>query len=87
MMETVTVQVETDGDEQIVRLPEAFRFPGNKVTVRRGGQNGIVIEPVSRKMSREEIEAIFAKLRSYHDEPFMPEGREQPPMPDDDIDL
>jgi hypothetical protein len=26
----------------------------------------------------------WAKLDSYGDEPFMPQGREQPPMPTDD---
>ena len=44
---------------------------------------GVLLEPVT-KMSRAEIEAIFEELEKYRDIPFMPEGREQPPMPDDD---
>ena len=44
---------------------------------------GVLLEPVT-KMSWAEIEAIFEELEKYRDIPFMPEGREQPPMPDDD---
>ena len=86
MSETVTIPITMEGDSQVVRLPEAFRLPGSEATVRRS-ECGVVIEPVTRRMSREDIEAIFTRLRAYHDVPFMPDGREQPPMPDDDVDL
>jgi antitoxin VapB len=41
------------------------------------------LEPVER-MSEEEIRAIFAKLDTYRDIPFMEEGRQQPAIPPDD---
>ena len=86
MTETMTIPITMDGDEQVVRLPEEFRLSGTEVTLSRSGK-AVVIEPVKPKMSRDEFDAIMAKLRAYHDIPFMPEGREQPPMPEDDIDL
>ena len=36
------------------------------------------------KMTREEIEAVFDELETYEHIPFMPNGPEQPAMPDDD---
>jgi antitoxin VapB len=85
MSETGTAKLFMHGRSQAVRLPKEFRLPGTEVRVSRVGR-GVLLEPVT-KMSREEIEAIFERLRAFHDEPFMPDGREQPPMPDDDIDL
>jgi antitoxin VapB len=67
------------GRSQAVRLPKEFRLPGKEVRVRREGRN-VVLEPLEL-----DIDAWWAKLDSYRDEPFMPEGRQQPPMPDDDI--
>jgi hypothetical protein len=31
--------------------------------------------------NRHDVKAWFAKLDEYADEPFMPDGREHPPMP------
>ncbi len=70
------------GRSQAVRLPKEFRLPGKEVRVTHFGR-GVLLEPVTTPRSREEIRAWFAKLDSYLDEPFMPEGREQPPMPPD----
>lgn len=69
------------GRSQAVRLPKDFRFPGKEVTVRRFG-GGVLLEPV-----KFDVDAWFARLDSYRDIPFMEEGREQPPMPDDDDEL
>ena len=83
MPETMTIPITMDGDDQVVRLPEAFRLPSSEVRVRRSGAS-LLLEPVKPRMSRAEIEAIFAELEKYRDIPFMEDGREQPPMPDDD---
>jgi antitoxin VapB len=58
-----------------VRLPLAFRLPGDRVRVRRV-ENGILLEPVVT-----DINAWFAELERFVDVPFMEEGRGQPPVP------
>jgi len=70
------------GRSQAVRLPKEFRLPGKEVRVTHVGK-GVLLEPIARDIK--DIKAWFALLDSYLDEPFMPEGREQPPMPDDDV--
>ena len=65
------------GRSQAVRLPKAFQLPGTDGRVRRVG-NGILLEPIET-----DVQAWFAKLDRYRDVPFMEEGLEQPPMPDD----
>jgi antitoxin VapB len=64
------------GGSQAVRLPKEFRLPGTQVRVRRIGR-GVLLEPLDEPF---EVKAWFAKLDEYLDEPFMPEGREQPPL-------
>jgi antitoxin VapB len=64
-----------NGGSQAVRLPQEFRFSGNRVRVRRQG-NGVLIEPLY-----ENVKDWFAALDKYAHEPFMLEGRQQPPMP------
>ena len=63
------------GRSQAVRLPLAFRLPGDRVRVRRV-ESGIVLEPMVT-----DINAWFAELDRFADVPFMEEGRRQPPMP------
>lgn len=66
----------THGGSQAVRLPKAFRMPGTEVRVRRLGAR-VVLEPLApARVPWEEIDAMG-------DSPFMPAGREQPPMPAD----
>jgi antitoxin VapB len=65
------------GRSQAVRLPKEFRLPGTEVMIRRQGR-GILIEPVEQ-----DIRAWLAELDKYKDEPFMEDGRQQPPMPPD----
>jgi antitoxin VapB len=80
MAETGTAKIFKHGRSQAVRLPKEFRFPGTEVRVRRVGR-AVVLEPIGEPF---DIAAWWAKLDSYRDTPFMPEGREQPPMPVDD---
>ena len=63
------------GRSQAVRLPLAFRLPGDRVRVRRV-ETGILLEPMVT-----DIDAWFAALDRFIDVPFMEEGRQQPPMP------
>ena len=63
------------GRSQAVRLPMAFRLPGDRVRVRRVA-NGILLEPMVA-----DIDAWFAAMDRFTDVPFMEEGRQQPPMP------
>jgi antitoxin VapB len=79
MAETRTAKLFTHGRSQAVRLPKEFRLPGKEVRVRRAGR-GILLEPIET-----DVQAWFDRLDSYRDEPFMPEGRQQPPMPPPDV--
>ncbi len=65
------------GRSQAVRLPQAFRLPGDRVRVRRVGE-GILLEPIMT-----DIDAWFAELDRFADVPFMEDGRHPPPMPED----
>ena len=74
---TGTAKLFKHGRSQAVRLPKEFRMPGTQVRVRRIGR-GVLLEPVDVPF---DVKAWFGKLDEYLDEPFMPEGRQQPPMP------
>ena len=63
------------GRSQAVRLPLAFRLPGDRVRVRRVA-NGILLEPMAT-----DIDAWFAALDRFAGVEFMEEGRCQPAMP------
>jgi antitoxin VapB len=65
------------GRSQAVRLPKEFRMPGTEVRLRRIGRGGL-LEPIDAPFG---VKAWFAKLNEYLDEPFMADGRQQPPMP------
>lgn len=69
------------GRSQAVRLPKELRLPGSEVRVSRFG-NGVLLEPIIL-----DTKAWFAALDRFTDEPFMPDGRNQPEMPSHDIDL
>ena len=87
MSDTAIARVFMTGRSQAVRLPKAFRVKGDRVRVRRDGDR-IILEPMF-----ESAEAWLAALDEFADDPFMPEGRQQPPMPpppdwpDDDQDV
>ena len=76
MSETGTAQLFKHGRSQAVRLPKEFRMPGTQVRVRRIGR-GVLLEPVDVPF---DVKAWFDKLDEYVDEPFMRNGRQQPPM-------
>jgi antitoxin VapB len=80
MNEKTTAKLFMHGRSQAVRLPKEFRLPGKEVSVRRIGR-AVLLEPVGEPF---DLAAWWAKLDEYRDVPFMPEGREQPPMPIDD---
>jgi antitoxin VapB len=77
MRNTGTAKLFKHGRSQAVRLPKEFRMPGTEVRVRRIGR-GVLLEPLD---ARFDVKAWFAKIDEYLDEPFMPEGRHQPPAP------
>ena len=77
MSTTGTAKIFRHGRSQAVRLPKEFRLPGNEVRVRRIGR-GVLLEPLGQSF---DTQAWFAALDQYLDEPFMAEGRQQPPMP------
>jgi antitoxin VapB len=79
MSDTGTAKLFKHGRSQAVRLPKAFRLPGDEVRVRRLGR-GILLEPMVRTAA--DIEAAFAEIHRLTGGEFLPEGRpEQPPMP------
>jgi antitoxin VapB len=63
------------GRSQAVRLPLAFRLPGDRVRVRRVNR-GILLEPMVT-----DVDAWFAELDRFADVPFVEDGRCQPPIP------
>jgi antitoxin VapB len=77
MEETGIAKIFMHGRSQAVRLPRAFRLPGDRVRIRRFGR-GILLEPLAT-----DVDAWFAELDRYADIPFMEEGREQPQLPPD----
>jgi antitoxin VapB len=77
MADSGTAKLFKHGRSQAVRLPKEFRMPGTEVRVRRIGR-GVLLEPMDAPF---DVKAWFAKLDEYLDEPFMPEGRQQPVMP------
>jgi antitoxin VapB len=68
------------GRSQAVRLPKEFRMPGTEVKITRIGER-VILEPVRLK----DTGMPWALIDSLGDTPFMPEGREQPPMPEDRV--
>ena len=79
-----TAKLFKNGRSQALRLPREFRFEGDQVRVRRAGR-GVLVEPMFTDVSR-----WFAEMDRLATEPFMPEGRQQPPSAqrhvfDDDV--
>ncbi|MFI5015210.1 MAG: antitoxin [Hyphomicrobiales bacterium] len=67
------------GRSQAVRLPKEFRFEGREVRVTKVGDR-VILEPLTP------AEAMpWALIDQLGDTPFMPEGREQPEMPQDRV--
>jgi antitoxin VapB len=79
MAKTGVAKIFMHGRSQAVRLPLAFRLPGECVRVRRVG-DGILLEPMLT-----DIDGWFAALDRFAEVPFMEEGRQQPHMPEADV--
>ena len=69
---TTTAKLFQNGRSQAVRLPRELRFEGDCVRVRRSGR-GVLLEPMFTNVAE-----WFAELDQVT-EPFMPDGRHQPP--------
>jgi antitoxin VapB len=74
---SATAKIFKHGRSQAVRLPKAFRLPGDEVRVTKVGDR-VILEPLTTSGSMP-----WAILDQIGDKPFMPEGREQPDMPAD----
>jgi antitoxin VapB len=68
-----------NGRSQAVRLPAQFRFRGDRVRITRHGR-GVLLEPVT-----DDAEQWLAAVERYQETPFMPEGRQQPVVPERDL--
>jgi antitoxin VapB len=77
MSDSAVAKIFRHGRSQAVRLPKAFRLPGDRVRVRRVA-GGILLEPLAA-----DLEAWFADLDRFAEVPFMEDGRRQPPVPEE----
>ena len=74
---TKTAKLFRNGNSQAVRLPQEFRFKGDRVRIRKVGE-AVVLEPVIT-----DVKEWLADLRRHPlSKDFMAEGRGQPPAPD-----
>lgn len=62
-----TAKLVNDRDGQSVRLPEAFRMPGDEVVVRREGDR-VILEPVDKP--RFDADAWLAQFDQWRGVPF-----------------
>ena len=76
---TTTAKLFRNGRSQAVRLPREFRFEGDRVRVRRAGR-GVVVEPMFANVTD-----WLAELDRLGAEPFMADGRRQPPTPEREV--
>lgn len=77
MRDSGIARVFMHGRSQAVRLPRAFRVPGDRVRVRRTASGAILLEPLAA-----DVDSWFAELDRFADVPFTEEGRAQPGVPD-----
>ena len=63
------------GGSQAVRLPKAFRLPGNMARVRKLGR-GVLLEPMNTSTA-----AWFGEMDKRGDEALLAAGRRQPRTP------
>jgi antitoxin VapB len=75
---TIRAKLFMHGRSQAVRLPKAFRFNGDEVRITKIGDR-VILEPLQSGPRRIPWDLIDA----LGDEPFMPEGREDLPAPDE----
>lgn len=75
MFRTGIAKLFMNGRSQAVRLPQEFRFEGDRVRIRKVG-GGVLLEPLVV-----DTQQWFAELDRISPEPFMAEGRDQPATP------
>ncbi len=68
-----TAKIFQNGNSQAVRLPKAFRFPGNEVKIYKNG-NQVILEPLELTW-----DSLFEALNEFPVD-FFEDGRQQPPM-------
>ncbi|MFO7987663.1 MAG: type II toxin-antitoxin system VapB family antitoxin [Desulfatiglandaceae bacterium] len=68
-----TAKIFQNGNSQAVRLPKAYRFPGNEVKIYKNG-NRVILEPLEPTW-----DALFESLSEFPED-FFEQGRCQPPM-------
>ena len=68
-----TAKLFKNGNSQAVRLPKAFRIPGNKVKIFKNG-NQVILEPIETTW-----DSLFDSLSEFPED-FMQDGRKQPAM-------
>lgn len=68
-----------NGSSQAVRLPQEFRFKGDKVRIRRVGRS-VVLEPLV-----DDPEAWLAELKNIPTDPDFMKERRQPTTPKREI--
>jgi antitoxin VapB len=68
-----------NGGSQAVRLPQDYRFEGDRVRIRRVGR-AVLLEPVAF-----DVRGWFLELDRFQEEPFMSTGRDQPATPQRDV--
>lgn len=79
MSKTGIAKLFRNGRSQAVRLPQEFRFEGDRVRVRRV-RKGVLLEPLIS-----DVDEWFSELDRLNSEPFMPHGRHQPKTPSRDL--
>lgn len=79
MSKTGIAKLFRNGRSQAVRLPQEFRFEGDRVRVRRVAK-GVLLQPLIS-----DVDEWFSELDRLNSEPFMAEGRHQPKTPSRDI--
>lgn len=75
MVKTGVARLFRNGRSQAVRLPQEFRFEGDRVRLRRVPQ-GVLLEPFISDTRK-----WFEELDRFSSEPFMSRGRSQPAAP------
>jgi antitoxin VapB len=75
MAKTGIAKLFRNGRSQAVRLPQEFRFEGDRVRIRQVA-GGVLLEPLISDATK-----WFAELDRLNSESFMKKGRKQPAAP------
>lgn len=75
-----TAKLFKNGRSQAVRLPREFRMEGDEVKIYKEG-NKVILEPIGASW-----EKFFEGVAMFPDD-FMAEGRQQPPLPENRVNV